>query len=89
MLVNTGLPAALRILVQTAAASIRTLMGLPDRWVDGDLPLGHQALIGTVVQAPASLDATAHVPPSARRGPGCPIPTVESSHSGFDERAPR
>ncbi|MBO0901804.1 hypothetical protein J1G44_17325 [Cellulomonas sp. zg-ZUI199] len=42
VLVNTGLLAALRIVVQTAASSIRTLTGLPDRWVDGDLPLGYQ-----------------------------------------------
>ncbi|MDC7121197.1 hypothetical protein OMK64_06580 [Cellulomonas fimi] len=43
VLLNTGLLAALRIVVQTVAASIRTLRELPERWVDGDLPLGYQS----------------------------------------------
>lgn len=42
VLLNTGLLAALRIVMQTVAASIRTLMELPDRWVDGEMPLGYQ-----------------------------------------------
>lgn len=43
VLLNTGLLAALRIMVQTVASSIRTLMALPHEWVDGDMPLGYQS----------------------------------------------
>ena len=33
----------MRIIVQTVASSIDTLLALPDHWVDGDMPLGYQS----------------------------------------------